>query len=152
MKSRPRKLRWLAATAVAALALAMIVIDTSAPSLSRTDGSLVPPGTANLRGAIDPETGELTVGSAPQGLSGNQDKAVLGELEKMLSRSDEDLEAVRHPDGRVSVHLDGRFMNASVARINADGEMETVCTEHPDEAHHFLETVTEVDAHGREVR
>ena len=152
MKSRPRKLRWLAATAVAALALAMIVIDTSAPSLSRTDGAMVPPGSAKLRAAIDPETGQLTVGSVPQGLSEDQDKAAYSDLEKMLSRSDADLEAVRHPDGRVSVHLDGRFMNASVARINADGEMETVCTEHPDDAHHVLETVTEVDAHGREVR
>ena len=37
------------------------------------------------------------------------------------------------------------------ADANADGQLETLCTEHSGEAHDFLHSNTEVDAHGREV-
>jgi hypothetical protein len=115
------------------------------------------PGTAALRAAIDPETGELVIGAGATGLAGDEKAAAVG-LEKMLSRSAEGLEEVRHPDGSVSVHLDGRFMNASVARIGADGKVETLCAESLDEAQEFLDatpstkTAPETDANGWEVR
>jgi len=48
-------------------------------------------------------------------------------LRNALSRSSEELVFRRAPDGTVSVDLQGRFQNVSVARIDADGEIRTGC-------------------------
>lgn len=48
-------------------------------------------------------------------------------LRNALSRSTEGLVFQRAPDGAVSVDLQGRFQNVSVARIDADGEIRTGC-------------------------
>ena len=152
MKSKRKMHRWLTTTVVVASALALYLYDTSALDSEGADRVPDSPGSAALRAAIDPETGDLLIGALPQQLPGDPDKVLETELDRMLSRSDEGLEAVKHPDGRVSVHLKGRFMSASVARINAEGGVETLCTEHSPEAHNFLDATTEVDSHGREVR
>lgn len=152
MKSNRKMHRWLTTTVVVATAIALYLYDTSALYSEWTDGTPDAPGSAALRAAIDPETGDLLIGAVPQQLPGDPDKALEADLDRMLSRSDEGLEAVNHPDGRVSVHLKGRFMSASVARINADGGVETLCTEHAPDAHNFLDATTEIDSHGREVR
>lgn len=49
------------------------------------------------------------------------------ELEQMTSRSTEGLEAVEHPDGTVSVDLEGRFMSIAVATPNAAGGHSVSC-------------------------
>ena len=152
MISRRMMFGWISTTAVVAIGLAIYTYDTPALSPDPTGQAMDAPGTAALRAANDPETGELVIGVGVPQPSGDSDKALDAELEKMLSRSDEGLEAITHPDGRVSVHLKGRFMNASVARINSGGQLETLCTEHSAEAHNFLDPATEVDSHGREVR
>lgn len=95
------------------------------------------PGNAALRAAIDPQTGELVTGPEAARLAGT-DKVVDVELEQMLSRSTAGLHEVHHPDGRVSVDLQGRFMSASVARIGADGQLEKRCAVDLAEAEAFL--------------
>lgn len=50
-------------------------------------------------------------------------------LRNALSRSAEGLSAVRHADGSISVDLRGRFQSISVARIDAEGRLETGCVE-----------------------
>lgn len=49
-------------------------------------------------------------------------------LRNALSRSTAGLEAVRHADGTLTVHLRGRFQSLSAARIGPDGRLETICT------------------------
>ena len=90
--------------------------------------------------SLDPETGTLIPAKAPTALEKD------AELANMLSRSDEGLVPVYHPDGRVSVHLQGRFMSASLARIDENGELETTCVETLEDAEAFRsgETVTPV--------
>lgn len=121
--------RSLAALAVVAgLAGSVALVETAAapadPALS--------PGTAAMRIAIDPDTGELVPAQAVR------NKAVDSDLATMLSKSSEGLVEVHHPDGHVSVDLQGRFMSASLARINADGELESTCVESAAQAEHFL--------------
>ncbi|MDX2473653.1 MAG: hypothetical protein QNL91_08065 [Candidatus Krumholzibacteria bacterium] len=136
--------------AVAALAL---IISRSPAELPATPSPLAEtPGTSALRAAIDPETGSLVIGPGATGLTGDLDKAQDAELARMLSRSDEGLVPVVHPDGRVSVHLEGRFMSTSVARIGADGLVETLCTEDQSEAEAFLQDKSGTDANGWEVQ
>ena len=90
------------------------------------------PGTAAMRIAIDPDTGELI----PARVTAN--KAMDAELAEMLSTSTVGLVEVHHPDGHVSVDLQGRFMSASLARIDSDGEIEATCVETTEQAESFL--------------
>jgi hypothetical protein len=152
MKTRRSFRRWLPAATALALAIVLNLQEKSTPVPARTEGAAQEPATAAMRASIDPETGELIVGVDPRNISNVSDKADEAAIAEMLSRSDEGLEPVHHPDGRVSVHLQGRFMNASLARIDADGKLETMCTDHAGHAHEFLDASAEVDAYGREVR
>jgi len=121
--------RWIVSVlTVAVLALAVRAWtgsqDREAPTAA--------PGAAALRVAIDAETGELAAAAA-------RDKSTDDELAKMLSRSSRGLEPVHHQDGRVSVRLDGRFMSASVARINDDGDLERACVHTHEQLQDFLD-------------
>ena len=105
--------------AIACLALWAPRVPGSAP----TDASA-------MRIGLDPVTGTpigMPAGSAAKSLA------------LPLLRSDEGLVPELRPDGSVRVHLDGRFRSASVARINADGVVETLCTEDLGEAQAFLD-------------
>lgn len=85
------------------------------------------PGSAAMRAVINPETGELEISAGMPALT--LDPAT----KQALSRSDEGLTPVYHPDGSVSVNLQGRFQSASVARVDDQGKV-IVCTEHAEEA------------------
>jgi hypothetical protein len=153
--NRPRPTRrWGATALVLACALA-----ASLPGIfdATPDPAAAPefaPGEAGLRAALDPETGELAVGADAMRLQA--DKAVDARLRESLSRSDEGLTAVRHPAGHVGVNLEGRFMSMSLARVDADGTVETICTHDADAAEAFLSceghAKPETDANGWEVR
>jgi len=152
--------RWglpvLAAACALAFALSPALRHDATPTAGNADAFA--PGTAGLRAAIDPETGELALGADAMRLSG--DKAAGFDLRQALSRSDEGLVKEVRPDGGLSVNLQGRFMSTSVARLTPGGGVETLCTHDADEAGSFLRDGTasgpasghEVDAHGREVR
>ena len=92
-----------------------------APPADATTTDL-PPGSASLRAHIDPETGELVQQHMAEEFADP-------DLANALSRSPEGLVEIYHPDGHVSVDLQGRFQSASVARINADGKLETGCAD-----------------------
>lgn len=137
-----RILPWTATVALCVAAIALLV--------TRFDRTPMPDATpaSALRASLDPETGELRVGAEALTDAAKAD----AELDAMLSKSTEGLTPVHHPDGRVSVRLDGRFMSASVARVGDDGAVETLCTESAAEARAFLQGAPERDAQGREVR
>ena len=90
------------------------------------------PGAAAMRASIDPETGTLVQEYVPAS------KADSPELQNMLSQSTEGLVEVHHPDGTVSVNLQGRFHSASVARIDSSGKLHTTCVDNAAAAHACL--------------
>ena len=96
------------------------------PALSGQDSV----GMSSMRAFIDPETGAISSLPAPA-LSG---KALMPQL----SRSSEGLTPVTLPDGTVMVNLQGRFQNASIARIDVKGVLHTICTEDFSDAQRFL--------------
>lgn len=80
-------------------------------------------------------------------------------LRNALSRSTEGLVFTRAPGGPISVDLQGRFQNVTVARIGADGEIEMTCSEtheslaafmaaHPDASEDDFEGETIEDSEG----
>jgi hypothetical protein len=60
-------------------------------------------------------------------------------LKNSLSTSSDGLTEVTHPDGTVTVDLEGRFQNFSVAKINPDGTVTTACVSNAKEVDHFFE-------------
>lgn len=98
------------------------------------------PGTASLRAFIDPETGELAMGMVPAG-----EEALDADTQNALRRDTEGLEQVRHADGSVSMDLQGRFQNVSIARKNPDGTF-TVCADNAEAVQHALDSKTSVNA------
>lgn len=61
-------------------------------------------------------------------------------IKHLVDDSTEGLVQVTHPDGSVSIDLQGRFQNVSIAKINADGSISTECVSSQKEARQFLTT------------
>ena len=117
---RPNR-RWGAPALVVAFAFALALPGLTGNSSDTEPSSpdRLAPGEAGLRAAIDPETGELVVGTGAAGQPAG--KAVDAGIEQMLSRSSEGLVKEALPGGGYRVDLQGRFMNLSVARVGEDG-------------------------------
>ena len=91
------------------------------------------PAEAGMMAYIDPETGELTTGPRPAGVSVELDP----DLENALRRDDQGLEVVKHADGTWSMDLQGRYQHVSMVRIDENGKM-TVCTDNAQAVEHNL--------------
>ena len=90
------------------------------------------PGTAALRAYRNAETGAIDVGMAPA-----SEPALDAETQNALRRDTIGLVQVHHPDGSVSMDLQGRFQCASVARVDENGKV-IVCTDEVEGAEHAL--------------
>jgi hypothetical protein len=153
MTSRRDLLRLVPVAICVTAAVALFTISSKLEASAPAGGEVATPGTAAMRVAIDPETGALVSGAEAARLADPAaDKQAAAELEQMLNRSDAGLQEVHHADGRVSVNLEGRFMSASVARIRADGKVETLCADDTASAEAFLANEPQTDANGWEVR
>ena len=56
------------------------------------------------------------------------------------TKSTDGLVETRHEDGAVSMDLQGRFQNVTMAKKNEDGSVSTACVDSPEGAKAFLET------------
>jgi hypothetical protein len=74
---------------------------------------------------IDPQTGQL------KPLTPEEAKRLADGVKELANQSTEGLQQVRHPDGTVSMDLDGRFQNVAVARKEADGTVTQSCIDNP---------------------
>ena len=83
---------------------------------------------------IDSQTGQI------KPLSPEDAKKLADGLKVMLNKnkSSEGLVEEHHHDGSVSVDLQGRFQNVTVARVNKDGTVTTSCVDNPRAAAAFF--------------
>lgn len=83
---------------------------------------------------IDSQTGEM------KPLLPEDAKKLADGLKDMLNKnkSSEGLVEEHHHDGSVSVDLQGRFQNVTVARVNKDGTVTTSCVDNPRAAAAFF--------------
>ena len=81
---------------------------------------------------IDPQTGDI------QPLTPQEAETLAAGLKPMLNKSTEGLVQVQHSDGSVSVDLEGRFQNVTVARVNKDGTVSQSCVDNPRSAGAFF--------------
>ena len=84
---------------------------------------------SHLQGQETDQMNQLTPEEAEKLAAGLRDK---------LNQSTEDLVQVRHQDGSVSMDLEGRFQNVTVARINKDGSISQACVDNPGAAGAFF--------------
>jgi len=87
---------------------------------------------AALRATINPETGRIETGVVAAALP------LSPEMTNALRHDTEGLEPVYHANGTIVLHLEGRFQNASVARIDENGTV-IICSENIDQLRSALE-------------
>ncbi len=82
--------------------------------------------------AVDGQTGQYR-----QLTPAEQQKLAAG-IAPLVNQSDEGLKQVQHSDGSVSMNLEGRFQNVSLAQKNEDGSVSQSCVNSPETAAAFF--------------
>ena len=59
-------------------------------------------------------------------------------LKELVNQNTEGLKEVHHADGSVSMDLQGRFQNVTLAKRSADGGITQSCVDNPESAAAFL--------------
>ena len=106
--------------------------DAKMVAASKTPGNLVTVKVAGQNLKVDPQTGQI------QPLSPQEAQQLADGLKGMLNRSTDGLVPVTEADGSVSMDLQGRFQNVTVARINQDGSVSESCVDNPEAAANFF--------------
>jgi hypothetical protein len=73
-----------------------------------------------------------------QQLTDEEARKLAGGLKELINQSTEGLVEVQHADGSVSVNLEDRFQNVTVARVNKDGSIAQSCVDNPKAAGAFF--------------
>lgn len=81
---------------------------------------------------FDPQTGQI------KPLTADEAQQLAAGLKTMLNKSTDGLVQEQHPDGTVSMDLQGRFQNVAVAKVNADGTLSQSCVDNPEAAASFF--------------
>jgi hypothetical protein len=125
---------------------AVLASPLSAPAEAhRADPALTAgrPGSAGMLIGIDPETGKL-------GMPTPEQLEDLSDLQQpQIDHSDAGLVEVHHPDGSVSIDLQGRFQEYATVRIGPDGKMTYQCVDGEDNAKRALQSPARPASEGR---
>lgn len=78
--------------------------------------------TANQKGV---QTGQI------KPLTQEEAQRLAAALKELANQSTAGLKSVHHPDGTVSMDLQGRFQNVALARKNEDGSVSQACVDNP---------------------
>lgn len=81
---------------------------------------------------VDSQTGQI------KPLTQEEARQLADGLKGMLNKSTEGLVEVQNGDGSVSMDLQGRFQNVTVARVNTDGTISQSCVDNPRAAASFF--------------
>ncbi|HEX5702973.1 MAG TPA: hypothetical protein VFX97_07220 [Pyrinomonadaceae bacterium] len=139
--NRRRRLLFVVVVAVILVATAITVISRqkgrATQAASRDPNKVAAPAFVTRRVGsqdihINTQTGEM------KPLTQDEAQRLANDLAPMLDTSTDGLTQVRHADGSVSMDLQGRFQNVTVARISADGAIEQSCVDNPRAAAKFF--------------
>lgn len=103
---------------------------TSQPGKSREN--FVKVRVAGQEVEVNSQTGQL------RQLTRDESQRLAEGLKRMINKSSEGLVEVQHADGSVSVDLQGRFQNVTVARVNNDESVTQSCVDNPQAAGAFF--------------
>ncbi|MCI0402114.1 MAG: hypothetical protein L0212_01140 [Acidobacteria bacterium] len=89
---------------------------------------------AGQKVAIDPKTKKLRQPTQ------EESKALAEGMKQLLDQSTKELKVTQHPEGYVSIAVEGGFLNASVAKVNSDGTVSQTCVTTAEQAKDFLKS------------
>ena len=81
---------------------------------------------------VNSQTGQI------KALTPEEAQKLAAGLKQMVNQSTEGLVQVQHGDGSVSMDLEGRFQNVTVARVNKDGSVSRSCVDNARSAGAFF--------------
>ena len=81
---------------------------------------------------VDSQTGRM------RELTDEEQRKLAAGLKQMVNKSTDGLSEVQHADGSVTMDLQDRFQNVTVARVNDDGSVSQSCVDNPDAAGAFF--------------
>jgi hypothetical protein len=81
---------------------------------------------------VDSQTGQI------KALTPEEAQRLAAGLKQIVNQSTEGLVQVQNADGSVSMDLEGRFQNVTVARVNRDGSVSQSCVDNPQAAGAFF--------------
>lgn len=126
-------------TAIAVVAITAVTV-VSRQSAHGGDADGPQKVTTAVSGAADAKYAKVRVAaqdvhvdqsSQVKPLSPEEAKKLADSLKHHLNKSTEGLVEERHADGSVSVDLQGRFQNVTIARKNQDGSVSQSCVDNP---------------------
>ena len=132
-------------------AIAVVIAATAITVISRQKGRTVQaakpeaekPAATNARTFVTRRVGNQDIlfntqtGDA-RPLTQEEAQRLANGLAPMLDNSTDGLTQVQHADGSVSMDLEGRFQNVTVARVNSDGTLDQSCVDNPRAAAKFF--------------
>lgn len=131
----------LAATAIIATGAVTVVSRQKAKQsgsqegkapVSKASKSYVTVKVAGQEVQVDAQTGQM------KELTPEEAQRLAAGLRQEINQSTDGLVPVQQPDGSVTMNLDGRFQNVTVARRNDDGTLSTACVDNPRAAGEFF--------------
>lgn len=129
----------IAVLAVGAMAAVSIQSGKSGSQAGKTENSMTnqnnPTRLATVNGqtvAVNTQTGQV------RPLTPEEAQRLADGIAPLVNQSDEGLKQVQHADGSVSMNLEGRFQNVSVAQKNEDGSISQSCVNSPETAGAFF--------------
>ena len=145
-KRFPRLTLTTALVAAAILAIAAVTVvsrqkataakaaeaERSVQVAKKSKGNFVTVKVAGQDVEVDSQTGQM------KKLTPEEAQRLAEGLKKMVNQSTEGLEQVQHADGSVSMDLEDRFQNVTVARVNEDGSVSQSCVDNPQAAGAFF--------------
>jgi hypothetical protein len=99
---------------------------------NNADKKFVTMEVAGQKVQVDSQTGQI------KELTPEEARKLAAGLKQLVNKSGADLEEVHHADGSVSVDLEGRFQNVTVAKVDEDGNLVTSCVDSPKAAGEFF--------------
>ena len=142
---RPRLLL-VAAVAVVVVATAITVISrqkgrstTTQPAIREAEKPAAAPSRTYVTRRVGNQDIHIdTQGGEIKPLTAEEAQKLANGLAPMLDDSADGLVQVKHADGSVSMDLQGRFQNVTVARVTADGTIEQSCVDNARAAAKFF--------------
>ncbi len=129
--------------AVAILALGASIGLSRRASQERTPPPQLPVSQATLNPTIlslaAPKAPASDQGGQIRPLTQAEAQQLARGIQELLNQSQEGLKSVKHPDGSVSMDLQGRFQNVAVAKQNEDGTISQACVDNLESAAAFFE-------------
>lgn len=106
--------------------------ERSLQASNKSKGNFVTVKVAGQDVDVDSQTGKM------KELTPEEARKLAAGLKQMVNQSTEGLVQVQHADGSVSMDLEGRFQNVTVARVNEDGSVTQSCVDNPQAAAEFF--------------